>query len=71
MTVPRISTARQQYERTATVINELRVYVDQWRSLDAKDWRVTPETAPVETLDDLSVRLAGEMTAGAEIVVED
>jgi type III restriction enzyme len=40
-----ISTAQQQYERTATVINELRVHVDRWREFrDPKDWRVTPET---------------------------
>jgi len=28
-----ISSARQQYEKTATVINELRGYVDSWRAL--------------------------------------
>ncbi len=40
-----ISTARQQYERTATVINELRLQVDRWRELpNPKDWLVTPET---------------------------
>ena len=40
-----LSTAQQQYEKTATVINELRVHVDRWRAWpDAKDWLVTPET---------------------------
>ena len=40
-----LSTAEQQYDPTATVINELRTYVDRWRELrDPKDWLVTPET---------------------------
>jgi type III restriction enzyme len=39
-----LSTARQQYEQTASVINELRSYVDQWRNLAVKNWLVTPET---------------------------
>lgn len=39
-----LSTAKQQYELTATVINELRSHVDQWRNLDARNWLVTPET---------------------------
>src|SRR5580692_6257314 len=40
-----LSTAQQQYEKTATVINELRVHVDRWREWrDPKDWLVTPET---------------------------
>jgi len=40
-----LSTAQQQYEKTATVINELRVHVDRWRAWpDPKDWQVTPET---------------------------
>jgi type III restriction enzyme len=40
-----LSTAQQQYEKTATVINELRVHVDRWRELkDPKHWQVTPET---------------------------
>lgn len=39
-----LSSAKQQYEQTATVINELRSYVDQWRNLDARNWLVTPET---------------------------
>jgi type III restriction enzyme len=40
-----LSTAQQQYEKTATVINELRFHVDRWREWrDPKDWLVTPET---------------------------
>lgn len=40
-----LSTAQQEYERTATVINELRAHVDAWRELkDPKQWLVTPET---------------------------
>src|SRR5579863_2725803 len=39
-----LSTAQQQYEKTATVINELRVQVDRWRAWpDPKDWQVTPK----------------------------
>src|SRR5580765_3696171 len=38
-----LSTEKQQYEATSAVINELRHYVDQWRSLpNANDWKVTP-----------------------------
>jgi type III restriction enzyme len=41
-----LSTEDQQYELTATNINELRSYVDQWRRLpNPNDWLVTPETA--------------------------
>jgi len=41
-----LSTEDQQYERTATIINELRHYVNQWRNLpNQNDWQVTPETA--------------------------
>ena len=40
-----ISTAKQQYDATATVINELRGYVEQWRQLPQSSWQVTPETA--------------------------
>jgi type III restriction enzyme len=40
-----ISTQEQQYDPTP-IINELRHYVDQWRSLpNPNDWGVTPETA--------------------------
>ncbi|MDR0816683.1 MAG: DEAD/DEAH box helicase family protein [Desulfovibrio sp.] len=40
-----ISSKQQQYELT-TLINELRSQVTAWRKLtDAKDWKVTPETA--------------------------
>src|SRR6266699_1368586 len=40
-----LSTAQQQYEKTATVINELRIHVDRWRAWrDPKEWLVTPET---------------------------
>lgn len=40
-----LSDAQQQYEATATFINELRGYVDQWRLLPESSWMVTPETA--------------------------
>jgi type III restriction enzyme len=41
-----LSTEAQQYEKTAAVINELRTYVDSWRTLpNPNDWSVTPETA--------------------------
>jgi type III restriction enzyme len=40
-----LSTAQQQYEQTANVINELRTQVDRWRGLpDPAHWQVTPET---------------------------
>src|SRR5436309_13022757 len=40
-----LSTEQQQYDPTP-IINELRHYVDQWRSLsNTTDWHVTPETA--------------------------
>lgn len=40
-----LSTERQQYDPTP-IINELRDYMDQWRSLhNHGDWQVTPETA--------------------------
>lgn len=39
-----ISTAKQQYD-TTSVINEIRSYVDLWRSLAPNLWQVTPETA--------------------------
>jgi type III restriction enzyme len=40
-----LSTEQQQYDPTP-IINELRYYVDQWRSLpNPADWQVTPETA--------------------------
>ena len=40
-----LSNQKQQYDPTP-IINELRHYVDQWRSLpNPNDWQVTPETA--------------------------
>ena len=39
-----LSTAAQQYDPTS-IINELRQYVDQWRTLPPNQWQVTPETA--------------------------
>ena len=40
-----LSTAQQQYEKTASVINELRFYVDQWRELkDPAMWKVSAST---------------------------
>jgi type III restriction enzyme len=40
-----LSTEQQQYDPTP-IINELRHYVDQWRSLpNPGDWQVSPETA--------------------------
>lgn len=40
-----LSTEQQQYDPTP-IINDLRYYVDQWRSLpNPADWQVTPETA--------------------------
>jgi type III restriction enzyme len=40
-----LSTAQQEYEKTASVINELRYHVDRWRALpNPSDWLVTPET---------------------------
>ncbi|MGD9933409.1 MAG: BPTD_3080 family restriction endonuclease [Dehalococcoidia bacterium] len=41
-----LSSQKQQYELTASFINELRNQVDAWRKLpNPRDWRVTPETA--------------------------
>ncbi|HSU68535.1 MAG TPA: hypothetical protein VLJ39_16765, partial [Tepidisphaeraceae bacterium] len=41
-----VSTDRQRYEKTAAMINTVRLHVDKWRMLpDASDWKVTPETA--------------------------
>jgi type III restriction enzyme len=40
-----LSTEKQQYDPTSAVINELRHFVDQWRSLSSpNDWKVTPDT---------------------------
>jgi type III restriction enzyme len=40
-----ISTPQQMYEQTASMINEIRFHVDQWRAwTDSKNWLVTPET---------------------------
>lgn len=39
-----LSTRNQQYNLTS-LINEVRQAVDQWRTLPASQWRVTPETA--------------------------
>lgn len=40
-----LASAGQQYDPTP-IINELRSFVDQWRSLpNPNDWKVTPETA--------------------------
>jgi type III restriction enzyme len=40
-----LSTEEQQYDPTS-IINDLRVHVDQWRALtNPRDWHVTPETA--------------------------
>ncbi|MEO8218504.1 MAG: DEAD/DEAH box helicase family protein [Acidobacteriota bacterium] len=40
-----ISDERQQYEVTASAINELRTYVERWRRIaNPADWHVTPET---------------------------
>ncbi|MBI2212841.1 MAG: DEAD/DEAH box helicase family protein [Acidobacteria bacterium] len=41
-----ISDEHQQYEITASAINELRQYVDRWRALpNPAHWNVSPETA--------------------------
>src|SRR5215471_15261422 len=41
-----LSSEKQQYELTATIINELRPRVDEWRArTNPADWMVTPETA--------------------------
>jgi type III restriction enzyme len=40
-----LSSAQQEYEATASVINELRGYIEQWRNLPESSWQVTPETA--------------------------
>src|SRR5579863_6180119 len=40
-----LSTEKQQYDPTSAVINELRYYVDQWRSFpNPNDWKVTSDT---------------------------
>lgn len=39
-----LSTSDQQYDTTSS-INEIRGYVDTWRSLTPDQWQVTPETA--------------------------
>ena len=40
------STQSQEYEKTASMINAVRLEVDKWRRFpNANDWRVTPETA--------------------------
>src|SRR5206468_13015332 len=40
-----LSTEKQQYDPTSAVVNEMRHYVDQWRSLpNPNDWKVTPDT---------------------------
>jgi len=43
-TAKSISNDRQEYELTA-IINDLRHTVSEWRKLDPKIWKVTPETA--------------------------
>ncbi|MCC6310881.1 MAG: DEAD/DEAH box helicase family protein, partial [Trueperaceae bacterium] len=41
-----LSSAEQQYELTATLINDVRRRVDEWRQIpDPGKWRVTPDTA--------------------------
>lgn len=41
-----LSTQEQQYERTSTIVNEVRNLVQEWRSeSDPVSWGVTPETA--------------------------
>ena len=41
-----LSTAEQQYEAVATVVNEIRRHVESWRNLPNEgDWKVTAETA--------------------------
>ena len=39
-----LSTAKQQYDPTS-IINEVRGYVEVWRSLPVSQWQVSPETA--------------------------
>ena len=40
-----LSTEKQQYAKTAWMINKLRERVDPWRALpNPRDWKVTPET---------------------------
>jgi len=39
-----ISSAKQQYD-TTSIINEVRGYVDQWRTFPQAHWQVSPETA--------------------------
>ncbi len=38
-----LSSLKQNYE-TTSIINEVRGYVDRWRSLNPNQWQVTPET---------------------------
>jgi len=41
-----LSTASQQYQKVAVLINDLRTQVDRWRALtNPAQWNVTPETA--------------------------
>jgi type III restriction enzyme len=41
-----LSSEKQSFEATSSMINEVRQYVDMWRKLpNSKDWKVTPETA--------------------------
>ncbi|MDX9990241.1 BPTD_3080 family restriction endonuclease [Thiothrix unzii] len=42
--IPELASQGQKYDPTS-LINELRKYVDDWRKLPQKDWKVTPETA--------------------------
>ncbi|QTR52160.1 DEAD/DEAH box helicase family protein [Thiothrix unzii] len=42
--IPELASQGQKYDPTS-LINELRKYVDDWRKLPPKDWKVTPETA--------------------------
>lgn len=41
-----LTTVDQSYELTATLINDIRKHVDEWRAIpDSNAWRVTPDTA--------------------------
>lgn len=41
-----VSTAEQEYTKTAEFINNLRGHIDRWRQIpDPRSWQVTPETA--------------------------
>src|SRR5690554_6221748 len=43
---PGLNTAERSYELTSSLINDVRLRVDQWRAIeDPSQWRVTPETA--------------------------